>query len=215
MELFFAPECLPFAIAAIMLAALTAIEMLCLLVGFSLGEVIDKAGLDEHNALAGLLSWLNVGGVPILIFIMLLLALFSMTGFVIQSIAYSVWLPLPALVASVPALLLSLPAVRTSSRAVARIVPRDETYVVDLKEFVGRTAEVSVGPLDQGLPGRVRLKDKHGNWHNLRAKAAKGEPAITIGTQILIVDRAKDVFIAIPAPADLISTLNTTSTEQQ
>jgi membrane protein implicated in regulation of membrane protease activity len=215
MELFFAPECLPFAIAAIMLAVLTAIEMLCLLIGFSLGEVIDKAGLDEHNGLAGLLSWLNVGGVPILILVMLVLALFSMAGFVIQSIAHSLWLPLPAMVASVPALLLSLPAARASSRAVARIVPRDETYVVDLAEFVGRTAEVAVGPLDQGLPGRVRLKDKHGNWHNLRAKAAKDEPAIAIGTQILIVDRAKDVFIAIPAPADLISTPNTTSTEQQ
>ncbi|CAN7574596.1 MULTISPECIES: OB-fold-containig protein [Ensifer] len=215
MELFFAPECLPFAIAAIMLAALTAIEMLCLLLGFSLGEVIDKAGLDEHNGMAGLLSWLNVGGVPILILVMLLLALFSMTGFVIQSIAHSVWLPLPAMIASIPALLLSLPAVRTSSRAVARIVPRDETYVVDLSEFVGQTAEVAVGPLDQGLPGRVRLKDKHGNWHNLRAKAAKGEAAIAIGTQILIVDRAKDVFIAIPAPEDLLTSPNTTSMEQQ
>lgn len=44
MQFFLAPESLPFAIAAVMLAALTGIEILCLLLGFSVGEAIDKAG---------------------------------------------------------------------------------------------------------------------------------------------------------------------------
>lgn len=38
MLFFLAPESLPFAIAAVMLAAFTGIEILCLLLGFSLGE---------------------------------------------------------------------------------------------------------------------------------------------------------------------------------
>ena len=29
-----------------------------------------------------------------------------------------------------------------------------------------------IGPLDQGLPGRVRLKDVFGNWHSLVARAS-------------------------------------------
>jgi hypothetical protein len=81
MQLFLAPECLPFAIAAVMLAALTGIEVICLLLGFSLGEAIDKALPDDHGGVLGLLSWLNVGGVPILILIMLFLGIFAMTGF--------------------------------------------------------------------------------------------------------------------------------------
>ncbi|MEK1932472.1 MAG: OB-fold-containig protein [Pararhizobium sp.] len=214
MQLFLAPECLPFAIAAVMLAALTAIEILCLLVGFSLGEVIDKAGIDDHSGIAGLLSWLNVGGVPVLILVMLFLGYFAMIGFIVQSITQAVWAPLPAVVAAVPAFVLSLPAVRASSRTVARIVPRDETYAVDLSEFIGRSAEVSVGPLDQGLPGRVRVKDRHGNWHTLRARAAKSEEPIAIGATVLLVDHVSNVYVAIRAPSDILTSQNPFSMEQ-
>ncbi|MCJ9751201.1 YqiJ family protein [Neorhizobium sp. BETTINA12A] len=205
MHLFLAPECLPFAIATVMLAALTCLEVAGLLLGFSLGDVIDKAWPSDHDGISGLMSWLNVGGVPILILFMLLLGLFAMGGFVLQAVAYAVWMPLPALVASIPAAVLALPATRLSSRQVARIVPRDETYAVDLSEFIGRGGQVTVGPLDQGLPGRVRIKDQHGNWHVLRAKAAPNEAPIPIGAQILIVDCVSNIFIAIPAPSDMLT----------
>ncbi|OHV72783.1 OB-fold-containig protein [Ensifer sp. LCM 4579] len=213
MELLLAPECAPFAIAAVMLAALTAIEVLCLLLGFSLGEVIDKSGFDDHSALAGLLSWINLGGVPILVLLMLLLGFFAMIGFVLQSAALALWSPLPAPVAAVPAFILSLPAVRSASHLVARIVPRDESYAVDLSEFIGVLGEVAVGPLDQGLPGRIRAKDRHGNWHSLRAKAAKEEAPIAIGTDVLIVDCISDVFIAIRAPSDILASTPSSSME--
>lgn len=203
MELFLAPECLPFAVSALILVGLTALEMLSLLVGFSFGEVLNKAWPEDHGGISGLLSWLNYGGVPVLVLIMLLLGMFAINGFVLQAVAHAFWAPLPALIASVPAFLVAIPAVRYSSGLVARIVPRDETYVVDLADFVGRIAEVTVGPLDQGLPGRVRAKDRHGNWHVFRAKAAPDEAPIAIGAQVLIVDRKSDVFIAIIAPSDL------------
>jgi len=209
MSLLFAPECTPFAIAAAMLAGLTVIEILAMLLGFSISEMIGKPHVpntDGHEGVAGLLSWLNVGGVPILILILMALGFFAMTGFVIQAIANALWAPLPALVASIPAIVLAAPMVRSSSRAVARIVPRDETYAVDLSEFVGRTAEVAIGPLDQGLPGRVRLKDAHGNWHSLRARAAKDQPPLAVGARVLLVDRAADIFIAVFAPDELLDT---------
>lgn len=200
MELFLAPHSLPFAIAAVMLIALTVIEMACLLIGFSLGEVVDKAWPDD---MAGLMSWLNVGGVPVLILLMIILGIFAMTGFVLQAVASAIWTPLPALIAIPTALAGSVPTIRVASRWVARLVPRDESYAVDLADLVGRTAEVTVGPLDQALPGRVRLKDRYGNWHVLRAKAAAEEAPIAIGAQVLLVDRNSDIFIAIPVPSDL------------
>ena len=214
MQLFLAPECLPFAIAAVMLAALTAIEIACLLLGFSLGEVIDKSGMDDHSAIAGLLSWLNVGGVPVLILIMLFLGFFAITGFILQSLAQALWSPLPAILAVLPAFVLSLPAVRVSSRSIARVVPRDETYAVDLSDFIGRSAEVSVGPLDQGLPGRVRVKDRHGNWHTLRARAGKSEEPIAIGATVLLVDHVSNVYVAIRTPSDILASKNPSSMEQ-
>ncbi|HWT57197.1 MAG TPA: OB-fold-containig protein [Rhizobium sp.] len=214
MGLFFAPECAPFAIAAAVLAGLTAIEMLATVMGFSITELLGKPDFHGHDGIAGYLSWLNLGGVPLLILLMLTLGFFAIAGFAVQAVANTFWAPLPSVIAVIPALLITFPMVRASSRTVARIVPHDETYAVDLDALVGRTAEVSLGPLDQGLPGRVRVKDQHGNWHVLRARAAKDQQPLGIGTQVLLVDRNADVFIAIPALVDPTGSDNQSFTEQ-
>ena len=204
MGLFLAPECLPFAIGAVMLAALTFIEMVCLLFGFSLGEMIDNSLGGDHHGGTGIFSWLNAGGVPILVLLLLSLGLFSIAGFLIQIVAHAAWGLLPAAPAAIAAFVLAMPAVRLSSGLVARIVPRDETYAVEPAELVGRSAEVTVGPLDQGLPGRVRIKDQHSNWHVLRARAAPDQQApIPIGATVLLVDLVDGIVLAIPTPADL------------
>jgi hypothetical protein len=204
MHLLFAPECAPFAIAAIMLAGLTVIEILAMLLGFSLSELIGKAAPDGHDGVAGLLSWINVGGVPILILIMLILGLFAISGFAIQTVADIIWAPLPALIAAVPAAIITAPLTRASSRIVARIVPRDETYAVEADALIGRMAEVTIGPLDQGLPGRVRAKDAHGNWHMLRAIAGKDEGPLAVGATVLLVDHKTGIFVAVHAQDDLV-----------
>ncbi|WEA24467.1 OB-fold-containig protein [Rhizobium binxianense] len=215
MGLFFAPECAPFAIAAAILAGLTAIEMLATVMGFSITELLGKPDFHGHDGISGYLSWLNLGGVPLLILLMLTLGFFAIAGFAIQAVAGAFWAPLPAFIAVVPAIVVTFPLVRASSRTVARIVPHDETYVVDLDGFLGRTAEVSIGPLDQGLPGRVRVKDQHGNWHVLRARAAKGQEPLKIGIEVLLVDRTADVFIAIPALVDPTDADNQSLRDQQ
>lgn len=215
MHLFLAPECAPFAIAAMILIGLTAIEILSMLLGFSLSELIGKPHFEGHDGvLAGLLSWINIGGVPLLILIMLALGIFAVTGFAIQTVADVIWAPLPAIAAAVPALAITIPLVRGSTRMIARIVPRDETYAVEADDFVGRTGTVSISPLDQGLPGRVSVKDAHGNWHQLRASAAKDESPLPIGAQVLLVDRKADIFIAVSAPSDLVRSDDKSSTEQ-
>ncbi len=80
--------------------------------------------------------------------------------------------PLPTLIAGVGAFAAALPATRTLSRWTARIFPRDESSAVSQADLVGLTGPVTLGPLDQGKPGRVRVKDRHGNIHVLRAIAA-------------------------------------------
>jgi hypothetical protein len=214
MDLFLAPQSAPFAVASIILATITVLEMCCLLIGVSLSELVDKTMPEgEGNGLSGLMSWVNPGGVPVLILLMIFLGFFAVNGFVLQLVARGVWMPLPALIASIAALLVAIPESRATTRLVSRLVPRDETYVIDPADFVGRLAEVTVGPLDQGLPGRVRIKDRYGNWHTLRAKAAADSSSIPIGAEVLLVDTVSNVFIAIVAPSDLTEEPNSTSTE--
>jgi hypothetical protein len=207
-DLLLAPDVRPFAIAAGIMLALGGIELLTTLVGFSISELLGKdfaVEADSDSGLGGMFLWINAGRLPLLILIILALGMFSIAGFFLQGLAHGVGLSLPAAIAALAATAISLPAIRVTSRGIARIIPRDETYAVDDADFVGKVAEVSVGPLDQGLPGRVRLKDVFGNWHSLVARASPDSAPLPVGASVLLVDRDAKSFIAITAPADLIA----------
>jgi hypothetical protein len=201
-----APEVRPFAIAAAMIVIVGSIEVVSMLVGASLSEMLGTNidfGHPSDNGVVNAISWVNVGGVPLLIFLLLLLGAFSITGFLIQDIARMVAGPLPATAASVGAVVVSVPIVRAASRAIARVIPKDESYAVGLGDLVGRVGEVVIGPLDQGPPGRVSVADVHGNRHFVLAVAAPSSSPLPQGTLVLLVDRVDTRFVAVRAGDEL------------
>jgi hypothetical protein len=202
------PGTAPFWIALLTVAGLGLVELVSVLLGASASGLIDE-GLDfngpgdaESGLLGGWMSWLNAGGVPILVLAVILLSAFSAAGFAIQAFIGQFREPLPLYAAATGALALAIPVTRWSSRGLARIIPRDETSVQEQADFIGLTGTVTIGPLDQGHPGTVRVKDRYDNIHALRAKAVPGH-IIETGALVLIVDGANGLFHAIPAPAAL------------
>jgi hypothetical protein len=207
-DILLAPDVRPFAISAAIMVTLGGIELLTMIVGFSISELIGKdfaLETESHSAIGGLFLWINAGRLPLLILLILALGVFAIAGFLLQAVAHSIGTAVPVALAALAAFAISLPAIRVTSRGIARIIPRDETYVVDEADFIGHVAEVSIGPLDQGLPGRVRLKDVFGNWHSLVARASPESTPLPVGASVLLVDRDAKCFIAISAPADLIT----------
>jgi membrane protein implicated in regulation of membrane protease activity len=206
-EQFMQPEVRPFAVAALMIALVGGLEVAGMIVGMSFSELFGHAldfGHGSHDSgIVQAMSWINVGSVPLMICILLGLGIFSISGFLIQDVARMVAMPLPATAAGVLAAVVSVPLLRGATRYAARLIPQDESYAVGLSDLVGRVGEVSVGPLDDGLPGRVRVKDVHGNWHTLTASAAPGSPPLDKGTPVLLVDRKDGRFIAIAAAEEL------------
>ena len=207
-DILLAPDVRPFAISAAIMVTLGGIELLTMIVGFSISELIGKdfaLETESHSAIGGLFLWINAGRLPLLILMILALGVFAISGFLLQAVAHSVGTAVPVTLAAIAAIAVSLPAIRVTSRSIARIIPRDETYVVDEADFVGHVGEVSIGPLDQGLPGKVRLKDVFGNWHSVAARASPESTPLPVGASVLLVDRDARSFIAISAPADLIT----------
>jgi len=207
-DILLAPDVRPFAISAAIMLTLGGIELLTMIVGFSISELIGKdfaLETESHSAIGGLFLWINAGRLPLLILMILALGVFAIAGFLLQAIAHSIGTAVPVTLAALAALAISLPAIRVTSRGIARIIPRDETYVVNEADFVGHVGEVSIGPLDQGLPGKVRLKDVFGNWHSVAARASPESTPLPVGASVLLVDRDARSFIAISAPADLIT----------
>lgn len=210
MDLLFAPETRPFGIAGLVLVGLVLLELAGAMAGVSASHLVDKGighhdGDDASGFVGGALAWLNPGRVPILVLLMLALGGFSALGYLVDAVAMALWQPLPPVIAAVASFLGTMPFMRRGSRLVARIVPRDESYAVGNEEFVGFVATVTIGPLDDGKPGRVRLKDRFGNWHFLIARAAEGQAPLAVGSSVLLVDRRDQLFLAVAAEDPLLS----------
>lgn len=121
------PEVRPFAIAAAMILIVGTLEVVTMLVGASLSEMLGTSVDFSHpsdNGVINAISWINVGGVPLLIFLLLALGAFSITGFLIQDVARMVAGPLPASIASLAAVVVSVPLVRGRAAASPGSFPR-------------------------------------------------------------------------------------------
>ncbi|AOG02846.1 OB-fold-containig protein [Bosea sp. RAC05] len=201
------PEYQPFAVAAMVMLGLVLFEGLAVLLGFSALKAGDPdIDVDFGDSLAGaLMSWVNPGRVPLLVLIIAFLAAFSATGFVLQSFLLAQAINLPTAIVAICAATIAVPLSKLASRGIAAIIPRDETYVVSLDLLVGRHAVVTLGPLDQGSAGRVRVLDNHGNWHFLPTKAAQGQADIPTNAKVILVDRDGGTFFAAALPADFIN----------
>jgi len=208
------PEVRPFAVAGAMIVVVGAVELVAMLVGFSLSELVGRTvdiDTDGDNAWVIALAWMNVRGVPLLVYLMIALAFFAIAGFLIQDIAAAIASPLPLILAVPAAVVVAAPFVRWTSGALAHLIPRDESYAVDLSSLVGRVGRVAVGPLDQGPPGRVRVKDEHDNLHIVTAIAAPDSPPLPQGAEVLLVDRINSRFIAVAAPDETKSRVDQVS----
>lgn len=197
----------PFVIAGAIMIVLAGLEALTTLLGLSISHVVGKDfDFDGHSGggLAGMVIWINSGRVPLLILIFLLLGVFSIEGFFLQAIAHGVGASMSTWIAVPLALVGTPPVVRIVSRVISHAIPRDESFAVNEGDFIGRVGIVAVGPLDQGLPGSVRVKDVFGNWHSVRARASSDSKELGVGTNVLLVTLDEKGFVAIAAPLELL-----------
>lgn len=140
-----APQLQPFTIAAAVMLALVVIQAVTALGGAALADVADGVSADDMADVP--LGWLNVGRVPLLILVMLMLGLFASGGMLLQAVAEPLVGLLPALPASLAVGAFALLSTRAASRLIARILPREETYALSDEDLVGRVGTVTVGQI--------------------------------------------------------------------
>lgn len=204
------PPLAPFALAAAILALLLALEIVMLLLGGSLLADMDapdaapevpelqvaeiealEAGAAAPSAFAlpdappaspPPLGLTGFGRVPFLIWLGALLAGFSATGLAIQATGpWPLWLALP------PAALAAVLFARAASGAIARAVPQVTTAAVSPRHLARRRGRVTQGTMRRDRPAEVRVTDRHGNSHYVRAEPLRDGDVIARGAEVLTV----------------------------
>ena len=193
------PQTLPFSVALLLMVLIGIAE--------AIGIGASAAHIDAHADGGGdWLGWLGVGRVPLLIVLVVLLALFGMIGIGLQQLAagllgapLSPWLAAPAALAG------ALPLTGICARALAHVMPGDETTAVTLEHLVGKRAEIVVGEARRGSPARGRVRDVHGQAHYVMIEPTEENAVLKTGTTALLVRRDGELFIGLPDIDPLLS----------
>ena len=215
------PPFAPFATAVAILGLLLLLELVMLAVGGSLlsepdgpevgfevpelelGEIealevgtatpeafeIGDAEVEGLHGVAGM-GWTGFGRVPFLIWFAALLAGFGASGFAVQFTGpWPLWLAVPA--AAVAGVLFT----RAFSGLFARAIPQLETASVTPRQLARRRGRVTQGTMRRGRAAEVRVTDRHGNTHYVRAEPLRDADEISRGAEVLTVwDRRADAL---------------------
>ena len=148
-------------------------------------------------------SWLGLGKVPIAIWIATLLTGFGLSGFVLQSILNGIFgFTMPAMMAIPLAVVPALAFVRICTQALSRIIPKTETTAISRRSMGSQHGVISQGTARRGKPAEVRLKDRHGNTHYLRAEPFEDTAVLPQGTEVYVLRRRDGTFRAMEITLD-------------
>ena len=218
LSFFLAEENGPFVVSLVAMLAIGVIEVLGLVLGLGIGELVDDflPDLSEFDAggnageaefegsfFTEAFSWLNAGRVPYLILLMVFLGAFTIIGYGLQLMVGNLGFLLPAVVAGPIAFLPSLPATRMASAIFGRVLPREETYAVSENDLIGRLARITFGPVTLERAGQAKVIDTHGNPHFVRLRAAEADKEYQVHQEVLLVAVSSGLFDAIDPPASL------------
>ncbi|ENW82970.1 hypothetical protein F909_01247 [Acinetobacter sp. ANC 3929] len=204
------PSNIVFSIALMLCLFIGILELFLLLLGGSSSFLeqflpeslshVDHADVSleqSDHLLTQLLEWLYLGKVPLLIWLIIFLTVYALTGLILQDVFYqltehylSAWIVAPA------CLFLCMPLVRYSAALIAKIIPKDETTAIQTDDLIGRTAQIILGDAKPNSPAQAKVKDQFGQTHYVLV-----EPELDIvfhqGQQVILTQRTKIGFQAV------------------
>ncbi|AUH35332.1 OB-fold-containig protein [Paracoccus tegillarcae] len=148
----------------------------------------DGATPDGAASAGGIAGWLGFGKMPALIWLAAVLLGFGASGYLIQSVAQGVLdRPLPAVIVVVPAAVLALVFAGRFGAGFARILPKTETQSLSERHLGRRIGLITQGTAARGRPAEVRVTDRYGNNHYLRAEPLQDDETLPQGTEVLVL----------------------------
>lgn len=211
MDFLLATENLPFVIALLLMLGIALIEGVASVVGAGFSAALDAllpefdadaslgADADQSGGLMSrLLGWLQVGKLPVLMVLIVLLTVYGLVGLGMQWVLkHSIGIMVSGWWLSIPALLVSLPIVQVCAEALHRFLPGDETEAVSEQSFIGRRATITLGRASTDNPAQARLRDAFGQSHYVMLQPRDGGQVFETGDVVRVVERHGAVYAAI------------------
>lgn len=136
----------------------------------------------------GALAWLGLGKVPFMIWLAALLLGFGGAGLIVQTVWSNILgFALPLVLIVPAAIAVGVWFTKTFSAVFAALLPKTESTSLSTRRYGGHKGVVTQGTAERGRPAEVKLIDRHGNLHYLRAEPAHDDHRIPAGTDVIIL----------------------------
>ena len=192
MEIFLIDQNIVFTVAICIALLLGTLELLSLMLG-GITEWFDTIvpDTDIDGPEMSFLSYLCIGRVPFLIWLVIFLLSFGLTGIIVQLLLNSFFgFYLPALIAFIAILPISALPTRYIAIAVNKVLPKDETAAISQNEFAGHRATIVIGSSYRNHPAQARFKDIHGTTHYIMVEPNREDDVYTAGEEVIIVTKS-------------------------
>ncbi|WP_432458953.1 MULTISPECIES: OB-fold-containig protein [unclassified Agarivorans] len=196
-----------FSLALAFVLGLALIEILGLLVGVSLLNMLDdilpidlNVDMDanvDSGALSGLLGWLYLNQLPLLVWIILFLSSFGLAGLSLNYLSLSSGNGLlPSAMTHLGALLFAILSARFLGRTIARVFPKSQSSAISKHDFKGLQARITVGTATVGSPAEAVCTDQYGQKHYLMVQPLEDQDTFPTGTIIVLLERHRKYWTA-------------------
>jgi hypothetical protein len=196
---------LPYTIAFACVLALGVFEALALLIGLSMLSALDQwvpTDVDYDadasvGGLTGIAGWLCLNRLPLLIWFVLALTSFAVTGYLTNFISLSVaGMLLPQLFTLPIAIVGSAFACRYLGRVLAEHLPKNESTAISLDDLSGYVGTITLGCAMKGMPSEAVVRDKHQQKHYVLVEPEISGVEFASGTQVVLLRREGRVWSA-------------------
>lgn len=151
-------------------------------------DAIEVDGNVAPDAPASPLGWLGLGMMPTLIWLACLFMSFGVAGIALQAlVSAALGGPIPALLAAVPSAMAAVWFTGRFGGLFAQLLPKTESQSVSSRQLGRRKGTITQGTAMRGTPAEVRVTDRYGNTHYLRAEPLKDTDTIPQGTEVLVL----------------------------
>ncbi|AQS37745.1 Protein of unknown function (DUF1449) [Shewanella psychrophila] len=200
---------LPFTLSLAFVFLLGAFEAFSLCIGYSLVGALDDwapsdvdidsdvDGLGGGSGLTGIAGWLCLDRLPLLIWFVLVLVSFSITGYISNYISLAISHELLPQSATLPiALFFTAFSCRYIGVLVARILPKNESSAVSIDVLLGSVGTVTIGCAIKGNPSEALVKDQYQQKHYVLVEPELPGIEFNPGTQVVLLRREGTVWSA-------------------
>ncbi|QSX29279.1 YqiJ family protein [Shewanella cyperi] len=198
---------LPYSIAIAMVVLLGIIEALAMVAGLSIMGVLDDwLPMDNDfsadvagGGFTGLVGWLCLNRLPLLIWLVLALCSFAISGLSINFVSvYAANVLLPTWLTLPLALFGGALGCRLLGQPLARLLPKNESSAVSIDDLCGCVGTVTLGRAVKGNPSEALVHDKYQQKHYVLVEPEHEQGEFLQGTSVVLLRRQGRVWAASP-----------------